>query len=404
MTPLPSLFAALVGALVGAVIVAARPSWAEAVGRAFLSLRGVVTLVAVVAGAVALLPRPFASEALVGAIGLGTLVATLVVGLLLFPAETRGGGAITPVKPPAAQAGLVERLRQPWSSLDPHTLPAAADLVRCAELVYEPPVDWEESAGRLGFSKSVAMVEGSAKGVVLIAGDEAVIAFQGTDGADDVGDWFTNLDAVVADAPADPVHRGFFRAYRSLAPQLQTILSRYGIRHVWVTGHSLGGAMAVLGALDLVRLGKVEVRGVMTFGQPLLLAPVFAAEANRLLSGRHLRFVNEDDIVPRVVPGLRGGGSTVWFRDGTPTFTPPRMRASATTAAAEAMREDGPAPLTDEEFAAAKSRLVGRGKPPAGAEATTMRALPNATDHAMQRYVAAVCRHFAPGHSAPAPQ
>ena len=50
MTPLPSLFAALVGAIVGAVIVAAQPSWAEAVGRAVLSLRGVVMLVAVVAG------------------------------------------------------------------------------------------------------------------------------------------------------------------------------------------------------------------------------------------------------------------------------------------------------------------------------------------------------------------
>jgi hypothetical protein len=404
MTPLPPLFAALVGAIVGAVIVSARPSWAEAVSRAVLGVRGVVTLVALVAGAVALLPRPFASETLVGAAGLGTLMATLVVGMLLFPAETRGGIAITPVKPSAAQAGLVERLQAPWSSLDPETLPAAADLVRCAELVYEAPVEWEESASRLGFSKAVTMVEGSAKGVVLIAGDEAVIAFQGTDGADDIGDWFTNLDTIVADAPADPVHHGFYRAYRSLAPQLETILSRYAIRHVWITGHSLGGAMAVLVALDLVRPGKVEVRGVMTFGQPLLLAPGFAAEANRLLAGRHLRFVNEDDIVPRVVPGLRGGGSTVWFRDGTPTFTPPRMRASATTAAAEAPREDGPAPLSEEEFAAAKARIVGRGQPPAGAEATTMRSLPNATDHAMQRYVEAVCRHFAPGRSALAPR
>lgn len=403
MPPLPLLIAALMGVVVGVVIVAARPSWAEAVGREVLRLRGVVTLVAAVVGGLALLPRPFPTEALVGAAGVGMFVATLVVGLVLFPAETRGGGAITPVKPPAAQPGLVERLRAPWSSLDPETLPAAADLVRCAELVYEPPVEWDESAGRLGFSKSVAMVEGSAKGVVLIAGDEAVIAFQGTDGADDIGDWFTNLDTVLAAAPADPVHRGFFRAYRSLAPQLETILARYGIRHAWVTGHSLGGAMAVLCGIDLVRSGTVALRGVMTFGQPLLLGPGFAAEANRLLAGRHLRFVNEDDIVPRVVPGLRGGGSTVWFRDGRPTFTPPRMRASATSPAAEALREDGPAPLSDAEFAAAKARVVGRDKPPAGAEATTMRALPNATDHAMQRYVAAVCRHFAPGHSAQAP-
>ena len=298
MLLVPSLVAAFVAVATGALVVATKPAWAEAAIRVLLDARGLLLLAGAAGASWFLLPAAFSSEALVAVIGLVLFGLTVIVGMVLFPLETRGGNALTPVNPPAVQSALAERLRQSWSSLAPDRLPAAADLVRCAELVYEPPVDWDESAARLGFSKHVAMVEGSAKGVVLIAGDEAVIAFQGTDGADDIGDWFANLDALVATPPADAVHRGFLDAWRSLAPQVEAILTRHRIAHVWITGHSLGGAMAVLCGLDLVREGKVDVRGVMTFGQPLLLAPTFAGEANRLLANRHLRFINEDDIVP----------------------------------------------------------------------------------------------------------
>lgn len=185
------------------------------------------------------------------------------------------------------------------------------------------------------------------------------------------------------------------------------VLADYGVKHVWIKGHSLGGAMAVLCAIDLVREQEIDVRGVITFGQPLLLSPTFAPEANHLLGNRHMRFIHEDDIVPRVVPGLRGGGSSMWLKDGQVIFGGPRMRAFAANGdEAEAMTldiEDGPEPLTDEEFEREKSRLrapQSDSPAPGPDDAPQMQALPNAEDHPMSRYLEAIERHFDRGPAA----
>ena len=229
-------------------------------------------------------------------------------------------------------------------------------------------------------------------------GDEAVIAFQGTD---DSGDWFTNLDKNIAPPPADAVHGGFLEAYRSVAKQVKGALAGAGIKHAWVTGHSLGGAMAVVCAIDLVREGKVGVRGVITFGQPLLLAPSFAPEANGLLAGRFLRLIHEDDLVPRIVPGFRGGGSSMWLKNGELVFNGPRMRAFAANGDDAAADHDdveaGPQPLTDEEFEMEKARRrTSRAAPsePAPGEPPRMQALPNTADHPMTRYLEAIKKRF----------
>ena len=54
----------------------------------------------------------------------------------------------------------------------------------------------------------------------MVVGDEAVIAFQGTD---DFGDWFTNLDNDLAAPPSDRVHRGFLKTYRSVSEQIRAV-------------------------------------------------------------------------------------------------------------------------------------------------------------------------------------
>ncbi|KAJ9529583.1 hypothetical protein QJQ45_013902 [Haematococcus lacustris] len=77
-------------------------------------------------------------------------------------------------------------------------------------------------------------------------------------------------------------------------------MGRQAGRRLWVTGHSLGGAMATLTALGLKRQGY-NVAGLYTFGSPR----VGNAGFSRLfrdagLWTRSYRFVNEDDAVPQV--------------------------------------------------------------------------------------------------------
>ncbi|MBM4011349.1 MAG: lipase family protein, partial [Planctomycetes bacterium] len=318
-------------------------------------------------------------------------------GILFFPTETRDPVDVKPDPAPLATTTLLARLREPWSSLNSERLPAAVDLVRCAAAAYQTREQLKESVPELGFAGHVVVEDGPSKGLVLVSGTEAVIAFEGTNGVDDIGDWFANLDTAQSSIAEGAVHRGFVDHYNRVAGQVLEALEEAGIGHVWITGHSLGGAMAVLCAADVERRGKIVVRGVVTFGQPLLLVPACARVINEKLAGRHLRFINEADVVPCVAPGFRGGGSFVWFQDGKPTFGGPTMRAFAADEASalqDNAAEEGPAPLTPSEFEAKKRQVKAQFGPRPSEEQVKAQAIPSTTDHNMQRYVDAVRTHY----------
>ena len=45
-------------------------------------------------------------------------------------------------------------------------------------------------------------------------------------------------------------------------------IKKASAKHIWVTGHSLVGAMALVCAYDLTVYQGYEIDGVITFGQP----------------------------------------------------------------------------------------------------------------------------------------
>ncbi|AUX45522.1 uncharacterized protein SOCE26_070140 [Sorangium cellulosum] len=80
---------------------------------------------------------------------------------------------------------------------------------------------------------------------------------------------------------------------------------------IYITGHSLGAAMAVLAAARLfsnTRYAEIRrlIRGVYTFGQPMVGDATFAARAEELFGGKLFRFVYGNDIVPRLPPRTTG--------------------------------------------------------------------------------------------------
>lgn len=69
-------------------------------------------------------------------------------------------------------------------------------------------------------------------------------------------------------------------------------------RALWITGHSLGGALAILMAARLYE-SDIDVTGVCTFGQPKTGDSKFKHHYDRALGGRTWRVVYRNDPVPR---------------------------------------------------------------------------------------------------------
>jgi triacylglycerol lipase len=123
-----------------------------------------------------------------------------------------------------------------------------------------------------------------------------VVAFAGTDPVH-LANWVSDFDIRPTDGGAA---EGFTVAIQSVEQDiLQTLPTA---RPVMVTGHSLGGALAVLFAQWLETLGR-DVTVVYTFGAPRPGRRDFTEPYNTSnLGARTFRCVHGDDIVPTVAP------------------------------------------------------------------------------------------------------
>ena len=119
-----------------------------------------------------------------------------------------------------------------------------------------------------------------------------VLAFRGTASLED---WMTDGRAVQVKSAAYPgqVHSGFAAALEVIWPGLQPLVPAG--RPLFVTGHSLGGALATLAAVRLLDAG-CDVRAVYTYGSPRV-GDLDFYDGYRPMT---YRFVNNDDIVPHV--------------------------------------------------------------------------------------------------------
>lgn len=71
---------------------------------------------------------------------------------------------------------------------------------------------------------------------------------------------------------------------------------------LYITGHSLGGALATLAAYKM--LVYRDVAALYTFGSPRTAQTELAATIDQALRGRSFRVVNSNDVVPRLPPRI----------------------------------------------------------------------------------------------------
>lgn len=139
-----------------------------------------------------------------------------------------------------------------------------------------------------------------AQAVVVRDNRALVVAFRGSESR---LDWAGDLVTVTDVGRDRGAHLGFAMATRSVASRLTTVLRNElsrGPREVWLTGHSLGGAMAQIFARYLVLEG-IAVAGVVTFGAPTPGHSEWSSAYAPLASRTH-RFENAEDLVPCLPP------------------------------------------------------------------------------------------------------
>lgn len=88
------------------------------------------------------------------------------------------------------------------------------------------------------------------------------------------------------------VHQGFLKATEELWPDISKDLEELENHQLFATGHSLGGAMAVIAGMHH------SFKEIVTFGEPRVGKNI----ANGFKSNTHIRYVNGNDRVTKIVP------------------------------------------------------------------------------------------------------
>jgi len=131
----------------------------------------------------------------------------------------------------------------------------------------------------------------------LVASDSrnVVMTFRGKDDDQQLAEFLAYSQTEWIEGRA---HGGFVRLLNSVWEQVLAAL--YDAKEVektlWVTGHSVGGSLAILAAQRLVHEG-FEPHMVVTFGAPRVLDP----EAAKAFSVPLYRVINNEDAVPRLL-------------------------------------------------------------------------------------------------------
>jgi triacylglycerol lipase len=150
-----------------------------------------------------------------------------------------------------------------------------------------------------------------------------LIVFRGTDDIRDnrFAEWI-GTDFNIRKFQSDSVfnfaklHKGFWKSFELIRDDLKNTIDNLNPegKKIWLSGHSLGGAMAILSGLYLEKLGY-DVQGVYSFSGPKAIGDnVFSEMANQSLGKKIQRFEYSLDPVSILwSPGYEPVGQRNWF-------------------------------------------------------------------------------------------
>jgi hypothetical protein len=272
---------------------------------------------------------------------------------------------------------------------------AALSCALASKLAYEEgPVVRDTTTGSWGFQDCEFLDRDNTQCFVAWSSDVALVSFRGTAS---VGDWLANLNLFSTTRSYGTVHRGFLGAFQVVESDLQTLLRPLSGRTLVVTGHSLGGALATIAAAEWE--DRFSISFIYTYGQPAVGKGTFPASIDGHYPGKFFRFVNDDDVVPRVPPTYRHVGKLFHF-DANGNLED-QLESAAVEAANRVIAPvfhspENPPIMTEAEFDRMRAQLLEEKLRARSAGTESMQGpalegiLPSVSDHAIDRYIAKV--------------
>jgi hypothetical protein len=164
-----------------------------------------------------------------------------------------------------------------------------------------------------------------------------------------------------------------------------------------LTGHSLGGALATVMAAEWHDFMPASL--IATFGQPAVGSGAFRMFFLQNYAKKFFRFVNDDDIVPRVPPGYGHVGRLLHF-DSQGGLKNGQSLPPTEMALVESMRDEsferGLPMLSETEYQALQSRIghdvvnVNRPLTESSTQPQTEGIFPSVSDHSLDKYIAKI--------------
>lgn len=162
------------------------------------------------------------------------------------------------------------------------------------------------------------------QGLIIFHQETAIIAFRGSEKK--FNDWAYNANIKRTDFPYEindeggngdeTIHQGFLEAFQAVVPKSESDKSKFdsilkklkSCNYIWLTGHSLGGAIAIIAASFLKKRGFNNIQGIYTYGAPRVGNDDYRNYINRVFKNKYWRFMNDHDVVPDLPPSYKFGG------------------------------------------------------------------------------------------------
>lgn len=179
-------------------------------------------------------------------------------------------------------------------------LKLAYKLSRCCQIAFREYLQDDLLAEYPDLINVARLALGHLEAAVFVFNTHSVLVFQNSD---DLLDWHVNLDLL----PIKGFHGGYYKATRRL---VSLIGDKVGRRPFYVTGHSLGGALATI--FSLQHMYNPFWLGTYTFASPRVVLPSYQHLVSKRLDNRLFAFQHTQDLLGYLPPFYLTLGEIHW--------------------------------------------------------------------------------------------